>query len=58
MGQKKEQTTRVTVTVPHKDVEFYALVVRDRGLQGERITISELIREAISDHVRKLRRRR
>jgi hypothetical protein len=58
MDQKKEPTTRVTVTIPEADVKFYALIVREKALGGERISTSELIRDAVADHIRKLRRRR
>jgi hypothetical protein len=58
MVDKKEPTTRVTVTIPEKDVKFYELIVREKALGGERISTAELVREAISDHIRKLRRRR
>lgn len=58
MPEKKEPTKRVTVTLSAKDVEFYERVVRERGLRGERITTSELIRDAVADNIKKLRRRR
>jgi Arc/MetJ-type ribon-helix-helix transcriptional regulator len=58
MDQKKEPTTRVTVTIPEKDVKFYELIVREKALGGERISTSELVRDAVADHIRKLRRRR
>jgi len=58
MDQKKERTRRVTVTLPEEAVEFYASVVHQRAMHGERITTSELVRDAVAEHVKKLRRQR
>ena len=57
MLEQKQATRRITVTLPASNLAFYAQRVREEGMKGRRLTTSDLIREAIREHIERLKSR-
>jgi len=56
--KRNVQSKRVTVTLPDKDHAFLAALVKSEGRSGKRVSISEVVREAVHEHVKRIKRRR
>lgn len=51
------ETRRLSVTLPVDDLEFYEQVVKEGRRQGKRGTVADQIREAVREHIERLKRR-
>jgi len=49
---------RVTVTIPKEDIAVYKEIVREKRMNGERCSISDLVRGAVEKDVKRRIRNR
>ena len=57
MPEVNQKSKRVTVTLPPEDREYLGVMVKRAGREGRRVSISDLIREAVHGYIKNHKRR-